>query len=321
MAKSFGITAFTFELYPVGSRSHPTLDEVSAYKRIGAYLDERHNHLIKVESAADQHRHSALREKCSMRLVKLEPQESERGYAGLIRTGSYGSQLDIEDVESGEGIGRIEKHHAPGEPFYFMFRLPDGHRTRALLLGCAGRKSAGSVLRPDLAEYFRKQDLTARMKPLTDDEALRAYLAGGVGAKTLELTHLKRSADSRQVMAEARFNGEQLRVNDELRVVVKGKAVDAMMEVLRPLVLGSAGDGAMRDLVVVPGLDDPERARVQLRNADGKERWFNLFRPTATGVNFDVTDDVEFGPNSFPTFESMDTQARAIYDELRPGLS
>ncbi len=314
---AFGVRVYRLRIKPAHQRQKDKTPfmrngDLDAWALLGQYFDARKKKLIKL-SSLEVSKAKQQRERRALWIREVHRDEKTRSYWGICEVGEYGSANPIRNVDSG-GVAYPKKvRDSDMPPYYFRVEVPDGMTSGLLLCGTRGVHSPKGPLERDMKRVFARNDLTLKITALMDAEAIKEYIAGGAIPKELEVIGRKQTRDSRKIM-KTKVNGAALEVGSVLRVSVRES--DRLKSMLKAISGALGSSTKVRKLLEVPGFEDFDVARVLIRNADGKSRWFNIVKPGESGLSYDVTEEIRYGDDGYPTLRSMDKRAKAIRDEI-----
>ncbi|MDE6527435.1 MAG: hypothetical protein K2L78_00100 [Muribaculaceae bacterium] len=229
-----------------------------------------------------------------------------RYLSGIIESGEYGTEESIIDSETGKLKYRKEKGDAPMIPFYFMFRIPDNSRYGYLILERIGNIGISTVLTEAMKTEVLLQ---AGWRYVLNVEP---YMIDEVFERNLSLV-----SDARKVILRGVSNASAT-----LRDIT-GSLID---DDVRGDMVFSAGRNRsfnIREWLYKLNSRKNRQAPYSFRNLEcvdvafelkigGKERTISIGKISNLGTNMEITDKVSFGPDGYPTFDSLNNEAQQL---------
>ncbi len=236
----------------------------------------------------------------------------DREIEGTVRSGEYGTETTIVDVNTWSVALKKKTHHAEMMPFYFLFDLPDESTEGILLLQRTGIFGVFHVITEVLGESLKRRlpDYRLAINPIIPSGAVEQYV--GEGAKMTEIRFIRHSLSSD---IANHLSGQSRQKMGRMELVVKLAEADQFpfQSQIRRYMNGK------RSLQNLIELDDTKFAydNVKIRmRSKGTEKLVDLGHPERLRVAFDVTDQVKMEPSGHPTRESMSAAAHDILSDL-----
>jgi len=264
-----------------------------------AYLDSRAE-----EGSVDDERQSS---------IEVDDYDSvQRRIYGTFKSGSYGYEAELKNVETGEIKTRV-----PDDceliPFYFRIEHRRGQDSALLLLQRFGIHGVKSTFQNDFREFIAEhnEDLIVSINPLVSDNEIDRLI--GQGLKKIRYIRHTVPADAADDLHIADNQIEQC----EMETIIKAKR-DRFLDIpawLRDLANNRAPVG---NVIEVNGLEYDD---VKIVISDGgRMRTLKMSDVRSFRMSIDVTDDIEFDGTGHPTFDSIDQVAREVLPELRTAV-
>lgn len=236
-----------------------------------------------------------------------------RYISGIIESGEYGTEEPIIDSDTGDLKYLKGKDDAPMIPFYFLINIPANSKFGYLILERISNNGIFTLLSQAIQHFtgnIVSGGFVIRIEPFLVQEV---------------------------------FDQNMTYISDAKKIILRN--VDYSKTILDKITQNlSAGGPANTDIVIKSGSqgyfnigwlgDYIKKARKNKRNlytfqniecADvafelkigDKTRTVSVARLNGLGTNIEITHDLEFGKNGYPTFESLEHQAHILMSYIR----
>ena len=312
MTISVGSSAYKLEIKKKHARGHPWVFRKSSptdgFTEMLTYLRTRRKDLIEYD------------ENHVLKISRLRVNGSGRWIDGILVKGEAGAIQDLIDVETAKVTYTKQMNEAVLEPYYFRFHLEDGRPYGIALLQTWGQGGTKGALQADMSSYFEKHDppLTSKLTQIVDSAALELFVRQGK-LQDVILINRGKTQKSRSILAKNSVGGDHLgKEGDKLELRLRknwtNRALSAVVAALR-------GKKRPDSVVHVGGMDTFDDLKVTLR-VGSRVQMFSLLNPDDSPLKFDISEQVTYGEDGFPTFGSLRATAREVYeDSIAPILS
>lgn len=178
-----------------------------------------------------------------------------------------------------------------------------------------GQSGIRSLFTRSITNFFHNEypEYTVEVKPLVPRELLNEYVDNGQIRKFRFIRHtLPRDIVDRLgdngVRDEDGYAEYVIGVNRSVRGIPMRERLQAFFD----------QDEEVREFIELENFEyDSVKVEIKLMN---KTRTINLGEPDSLRSYIDVTDDIDFGANGHPVFESIDEVAKELLRDLTVGL-
>lgn len=287
-----------------------------AYAEFDRYFRARRGHLVRLGEPDAEGNHADQRALLLSRVVRSE---GSRMLAGLFLKGEAGTVREIRNFDDPEAdpVYRTAVNEGILTPLYARLHLEDGRRYGVAILQTLGTDGLKGYIDRDLRRYFRSEAADRRtidLAQLLDRQVLEAFATQG-SLQDVVLVNSGSTERSRQAMQRNTVAGNQLG-NDgdklEMRVARHG---GFGMDAIRRLWDRIQGHGDPRELVNVEGMPEIDDLKVEILHG-GRRQTFSLLNPDDSPIRVDVTDEITFGPDGLPTWDSLHHAADGAWQSI-----
>ncbi|MEZ4713138.1 MAG: hypothetical protein R3A44_38470 [Caldilineaceae bacterium] len=229
--------------------------------------------------------------------------------AGRVRTGEYGYESELVDVDAASTSYKRSSADAEMLPFYFLFHVPQNSERGVAIFQRFGNSGIRTLFTQSFSSYFQEAHPSFRvtLQPLVHNELLQHYLDQGE-LKKLEFTRFSLPADVADVLNVDGFR-EHL---DSVKIVISAKRNRFFPEPtwLRRL---ARGDG-LQNIVELSDLGY-EKLRIEVKLGT------SIKKIDITDLNrlrgyFDITDELSLGTSGHPEFDDIHHTATNLLNDI-----
>lgn len=292
MPKKIGLVPYALRLWNKEDDRYYVTNRLPENKtlqdHIHAYLAQRHTQksvLNALQSAIRVDRH----------------QTSGNSIEGIIKCGDYGYAADLENLRTGYQFRR-GIHDCEYLPFFFKFLFKNGQNEAIVLLQRFGVNGIKTVLEDDCASYIEAcvPDSRLSLNPIVSVDYIRECLGGGIR----RIRYVKFS-----VPADV---ADDIGVDDHIE---NDASMELSIKAKRSRHLGipgwmRAGQIGASNAIEISGVQyDDVKLEIDI---DGNKKTVDLADLRKFNMSLDVTENVQFGIDGHPTYESMRQAADGI---------
>jgi hypothetical protein len=248
--------------------------------------------------------------------LKLRPPLNRIGrmITGTLLGGDYGITSQLEDVETGLPTHNRGATETEQIPLYFLIWIPEDGQRGLVLLQKESIHGIKTPLVDELQRRFQIENESLRLvvKPFTYRRLVEEYLAHGRVTEVrliqyevpddIRALYVDRQEALKEVYVEYIVRAKtrkRLRVADRVRAVLEGRR-------------------NANNLVEIEGFE-PQRTKLNIE-INGKRRTIDMGDRNRLSLDFDITDEVRLGADGHPAFDSVDTIAQELLEELQQQL-
>lgn len=237
-----------------------------------------------------------------------------RSIGGIIESGEYGTEEEGIDINTGKSTFKKKKTEALLKPFYFQFYIPLNANRAFLIVERIGVNGILSIMRNAILKYFSNtdcEDYVLNVNPLTLNKLVdkKMHQMSGEAKKVilrqvrkddLKVSKILGEQDDSGITTDITYNAAINKVfsfgSFLERIKTKFNKETKLYEVDKDV---SCGDIAFNVKI------------------GGQERIFSLMNIQSLGMSVDITDKVQLGENSYPTYHSVHKEADEILSFIR----
>lgn len=240
----------------------------------------------------------------------LQSSAAGRSVAGLIRSGEYGYERELYDVEEGRTSYRASAEEAMMLPFYFLANLPKSSPRGILLLERFQIYGVSTVLSADFSAWLEERfpEFRVQIEPLIAGEVWRQYLERG-RLLSVRLIHYGIPHDLADQVDEG---AEETTMDAEYILKARRRQIVPLVGRITEFLEGKR---SWENLVQVSQLEY-NTVKVQV-SFQGSKRTLELSQPESLKAVLDISDEVELEGSGHPRFESIDQIARGYMGDLQ----
>lgn len=248
--------------------------------------------------------------------IRCQQFDIDRNYVnGLITTGEYGYENELRNINDDSLSYTRDVDDVELYPFYFLLEIIPGYNEAIILMQRFGQLGIRTLLSRSLRNYLQAEfpNITVEIKPLVPRELLNEYINNGSIKKFRFIRHTL----PRDIVDRLEEDG--VRDEDGFAEYVIGVKRRVRGIPMRERLQSYLDNGSeIREFIELENFEyDSVKVELKLRN---KIRTINLGNPDSLRSYIDITDDVEYGYNGHPTFESIDREAKELLRELSDNL-
>lgn len=227
---------------------------------------------------------------------------------GLVRIGDYGFRTQIVNASTQSKSYDMTEKDAMLHPFFFDFHFPENSQKGILLIQRTGVSGIKGLLESIIDADFKKlyQEYIIDIRPLMPAQAAKKLISSGKISKVRFVQH-KIPSD----IAD-RFNGDQKPQEGDLEIVLRPQRKGILRNI--PLMEILDGKRGIQELIEMENFE-PDNIKVEI-DIEGKRRIIDFGNLGRLKAAFDITDDVAFGDDGFPTFISMSDASKSLLVDL-----
>lgn len=245
----------------------------------------------------------------SFRITRNVPDPTNRKISGIAHNGDYGYSSEIRNIQTNEVTYNRTIEDAELLPFYFLVHLPRGANEGVLVLQRFGVNGIKTVFTDYFREIFSEvyPDTFFDIYPLTPQSVIDEVINNGRFTKIRFIRHGVPTDIADIYSADGDLEEEGY---FEQSIQVKRKGSLRIGERLTQFLNGQRPITAIYELPY-----DYETVKVEVE-LNGRYRTIDLAHLERFRANYDISDEVEMGANGHPTFESIDSSALRLLDDL-----
>jgi hypothetical protein len=248
-------------------------------------------------------------------LSKIE--DKKRSISGILHAGEYGLACDVVDVDTADVVFKKTKKNADMLPFYFRLEVPRDANEAILIMQKSSHIGIKTSFTALLDKYFalKYEEFKLDIDPLFPKELVEKHLRKG-HVSEIRFTKIGIPKD----LADASAGGGHKETKGVMKLIIraqKGKFLSVGNRIKKfldtPSTKGSRGFYELKE-------SQFEADKVQLKvNINGKPRLVDLDSLHSSPL-YDVTDDITFGDDGNPQYDSINTAAEKLAKEVRASM-
>ena len=231
---------------------------------------------------------------------------------GIIESGDYGTQEDIINIDTGAYQYTKTLQDATLVPFYFMIYVLPHSSEGYLIVERIGTLGISGLLKTAIANFVGPQltdNYTLSIEPYLVPQILEIRLNAVGGAKKVRLKGVDKN-QFKDLKTEQNFGECSTEV---VFAAPKNKPILDILPIIRNLREAKERGESIR-------VNNIECVDVAFElDINGKSRTVTVADMKSIGMNLDITQQVEFGPTHYPTYECLNREAHTILSYLMEG--
>ena len=231
---------------------------------------------------------------------------------GIIESGDYGTQEDIVNIDTGAYQYTKTLQDATLVPFYFMIYVLPHSSEGYLIVERIGNFGIFGLLKTAIANFIGPQltdNYTLSIEPYLVPQILKIRLNAVGGAKKVRLKGVDKN-QFKDLKTEQNFGECSTEV---VFAAPKNKPILDILPIIRKLREAKERGESIR-------VNNIECVDVAFElDINGKSRTVTVADMKSIGMNLDITQQVEFGPTHYPTYECLNREAHTILSYLMEG--
>lgn len=231
---------------------------------------------------------------------------------GIIESGDYGTQEDIINIDTGAYQYTKTLQDATLVPFYFMIYVLPHSSEGYLIVERIGNLGIFGLLKTAIANFIGPQltdNYTLSIEPYLVPQILKIRLNAVGGAKKVRLKGVDKN-QFKDLKTEQNFGECSTEV---VFAAPKNKPILDILPIIRKLREAKERGESIR-------VNNIECVDVAFElDINGKSRTVTVADMKSIGMNLDITQQVEFGPTHYPTYECLNREAHTILSYLMEG--
>lgn len=239
--------------------------------------------------------------------------------SGVLLTGDYGYEADLVNFETMTPAYHRTVEDAELIPFYFMADLSTDGQQGVLLLQRFGVFGAKTVFCQDfeqfISSYFSDSDkVVLEINPILDANLASQWLERG-RVVNIALVRQELPSDVADYLDSSNLPHPEIK-EAQLSLQIKRNSgfTRIWKEKINNVLVGRSN---VKEIIEVPSFE-PDTVRVEIV-IDGARRVIDLVNSARIRAYYNVTDEVDLGPNGHPVFTSIDAIAIGIIQSLSKG--
>lgn len=239
-----------------------------------------------------------------------------RYLCGIIECGDYGTQEEGVNVSTGEVVFQKHSREAIMKPFYFMFYIPEESKYGFLIVEKIGNFGITTVLYNAINNYYKTttsiDNYVLSICPLSINEL--------VNRKMRELRYETKKIELRKVKKEdikiSRLSGDTVNDDNVSTSIVYTARPNSFFDITHFIerIKGLWNDAD--SLYVVEEDLSCNDIAVTVKIGD-KDKVLSLQNIQSLGMMMDITNEIRLDSNSYPTFDSINTQANQLVSFIK----
>lgn len=228
--------------------------------------------------------------------------------SGLALAGDYGTSNKLIDINNGNTTYRKKQTDASMVPFFFQWYLPPRHRQGILLSQRIGQSGVRGVMHSIVAGELQQRFPEYRLdvQPLMPEAAIKALLK----KSTVHEVRFVQNIIPPDIAD--RFNGTKTAQEGELELVLRPKRKGYLNPgALLDLLSGKKNVG---ELIQVQSFE-PDNIKAEI-STDGRRRIINFGQLGRLRATFDISNDIDVGPDGYASMKSLKTAGQSLVEEL-----
>lgn len=233
---------------------------------------------------------------------------NSRELSGHIFSGDYGSEAEIYDTDSDTISYNKKKSDAELAPLYFYIATNPNERSGIVCFQQFGTQGIKSVFEATINHQFaaRYPEYRIHIKSLTIADALPGYIAGGQVEEVIVEKHEIPSDIADKVA------GKKSVAQGTLTYTIKPTSPSFFKK--SGLIAYVNGDAtAASDFDIGNHGYDVVRTKIRVGETT---KTYDLSKPDVLAMSVDITDDVKFGDDGYPTTDTMRRQFASVAADL-----
>ncbi|KAA3615838.1 MAG: hypothetical protein D8M58_22325 [Calditrichaeota bacterium] len=234
---------------------------------------------------------------------------------GIIKTGEYGYETELFDIQNNEVSYLRSVNEAELLPFFFQVFLPNNADEGILILQRFGQFGIRKAFSNDFNSYFNQlfPDYIVEMNPLLPSQIVDQHLRDGVVTK---IRFIKFEVPND--IAEAYDNNGHTEEISSTELVVRAKRNQFLSFVPNRLIEFMNREKDVSNLFELTNFDyDTIKVEVKL---DNETRTIDLSDLHKIRAYFDITGDVSINENGHPDYDSILQASNGLLNDLRVAL-
>ena len=231
---------------------------------------------------------------------------------GIIESGDYGTQEDIINIDTGAYQYTKTLQDATLVPFYFMIYVLPHSSEGYLIVERIGNLGIFGLLKTAIANFIGPQltdNYTLSIEPYLVPQILKIRLNAVGGAKKVRLKGVDKN-QFKDLKTEQNFGECSTEV---VFAAPKNKTIPGVLPIIRNLQRAKENHESIR-------VNNIECVDVAFElDINGKSRTVTVADMKSIGMNLDITQQVEFDPTHYPTYECLNREAHTILSYLMEG--
>lgn len=231
---------------------------------------------------------------------------------GIIESGDYGTQEDIINIDTGAYQYTKTLQDATLVPFYFMIYVLPHSSEGYLIVERIGNLGIFGLLKTAIANFIGPQltdNYTLSIEPYLVPQILKIRLNAVGGAKKVRLKGVDKN-QFKDLKTEQNFGECSTEV---VFAAPKNKPILDILPIIRKLREAKERGESIR-------VNNIECVDVAFElDINGKSRTVTVADMKSIGMNLDITQQVEFDPTHYPTYECLNREAHTILSYLMEG--
>ncbi len=240
---------------------------------------------------------------------------NDRTLSGIIETGEYGYESNLYNIENYSISYVRQTNEAEMMPFYFIIAFPPGENEGLIVLQRFGQNGIKTFFHQQFSMFVSTYipNISVEINQLIPETLLSRYLRDGE-ISTIKFIKLgiPRTIEDRYDHPHEEFQGKT-----EVKISVKRPGFLPVKDLIREFLNGQIAINHFLELREINFEYDNVKVELVI---DGKHRVIDLSNLGKINAYFDVTQEVVIGNNGHPIFNSIDTVAKTLSNEILDGI-
>lgn len=244
---------------------------------------------------------------------KPKVEDDARILSGIIETGEYGYEAELYNIGKDKVTYRRQTDDAELLPFYFLFYLPKNVSKGIVILQRFQQFGMKEILKKDLEQIFKSgnPNYIISINPLVPEKLIEEFMKGKV--KKIRFIRYGFPDD----IADAYDNFDNNENPGMTELVIKAKRGHALpfIDKIKELIEKNQDP---KHLIEIHNFDyDDIKVEIDL---NGNKRTIHLAELGNIRPYYDISDKIVKDKDGHPTFESIDSVAYDLFDDIKSDL-
>lgn len=302
---TFGIREFREEKKAKNYKNLADIDGVDFFEEFKKYLGGIRTNL---------EAHEMLKVALRLKRKTLIRNSSKRTYRGVIDSGHYGIESEIENLNTRK-IKRKQLDDVEKMPFYFLISIPKKLNVGILILQRFGIFGITTVFKSSLTNFVKTRfpNLTIDFNPLITPELAKEFATKG-GVKEIIFTRYNLPSDKVDLLGLTKYESSILSI--EIHIKAKRNMFLSSLRDIRKRVADP--NTAFLDSKEIKGLGFDGNHKIQVvSNASGVRRKIDLSETGQIRPYYDIDEQVKKEKSGYPSFKSIDEIAVGMLKDFK----
>lgn len=237
----------------------------------------------------------------------------DRTISGILESGDYGVDSTILDQHTGAVKFKKNKDDLDVKPFYFFLSLPSRHNKGMVVLQRLGIYGINGIFTQHFAEFFQEKydDYIVEFNPLISRQLAKEFIDNGL---VKEIT-LRRYDLPDQLEDKLGLTNHKDVARIEIKIIAKSRKNLPFEDRIKRFFENP--NAALFDIPALNalGFDGNHTSSVRIKSGSNT-RTIDLSDTGQIRPYYDISKEVLLMENNHPEFESIDSVARQLINEL-----